>query len=148
MASKREELEAILERVRVLEGPCREIDACLGKVLGDPLLTWGPFEYCPYTACRDGVDYLFEKYFPGWWWSGGSCALTGHASCGPDYNDPKHRERLFREWPEGRFDDGLHEDLTAGSGRTRATRALLCVFLQALIAREEMRETALAEAAT
>lgn len=144
ISATKEELVALRGRVEELEQSDRTVDAAVEAVV-DAAVSYLPVGH--YTSSRDEVELLFEEHLPGWWWTGGSCGLTGHASAGPDYLDPEHRERLFREWPEERFGNGIDVDLTAGSGRTRATRALLCVFLDALIAREELREAAAAKEA-
>jgi hypothetical protein len=47
-----------------------------------------------------------ETNLPGWWWKVGTCYLSDDAAIGPDYNHPKHRERLLREFPPEIFDHG------------------------------------------
>ena len=53
---------------------------------------------------------LVEENLPGWWWKVGTCYLSDDAGIGPDYNDPKHRERLLREFPPELFDGKIDID--------------------------------------
>lgn len=73
---------------------------------------------------------LVAKELPGWWVASGLCALTGHASLGPDYNGPDG-ERLHREFPEDIFDNGFHADLAPGDGPHRECEAILNCLAQA-----------------
>lgn len=49
----------------------------------------------------------FESFLPGWWWSIGSCSVSGHASCGPDSAGP---DAGLLELPDRTFDTGFHQD--------------------------------------
>jgi hypothetical protein len=88
------DLDALIERVRGLEGPSREVDALVFKAVGMPLpdnfcgveigLTWDEaqkaftvpvggmqvrFEQPPYTASLDAVVSLIERELPKCQWS-------------------------------------------------------------------------------
>lgn len=47
-----------------------------------------------------------ETELPGWWWSGGACSVSAHASVGPDMNS---RDKALLEHRQ--FDEGFHADL-------------------------------------
>jgi hypothetical protein len=47
-----------------------------------------------------------ERELPGWWWSGGACSISAHASIGPDMNS---RDKALLAQSE--FDEGFHADL-------------------------------------
>ncbi len=84
----------------------------------------------------DAARSLVRRVLPDWWVSSGLCALSGHASIGPDYNGPAG-DRLRAEWPEERYHEGFHADLKPGDGPHRECLALIHALLSALIAREE-----------
>lgn len=79
------------------------------------------------TAARE----LITRVLPDFWVTSGLCALSGHASIGPDYNGPAGA-RLRAEWPEADFHDGIHADLAPGDGPHRECAALLTCLLTAL----------------
>lgn len=93
---------------------------------------WGP---PPILGSIDAARALVRRLLPDWWASSGLCALTGHASIGPDYNGPAG-DRLRREWPEERYHEGFHADLKPGDGPHRECLALIAALLSALIAQE------------
>lgn len=79
----------------------------------------------PFTACLTAAQRFHGAVLPGWWWTAGHCALTSHASVGPD--------RAHVSEPElTRFDQGFHADITNPS--TPAI-ALIVADLRALIAK-------------
>lgn len=152
-------LEDLLRRVRTAGGPDRGSDAELCIALqyggensagaanvrtdddwdGDLLFEMDGEDCCnpiPHvTGSIDTAVALIEHALPHWWWTCGLCALTGHASIGPDYNGPD-RERLFTEWPPEIYDHGqFNADLPPGDGIHRVCYALLDCMLQALIAK-------------
>lgn len=43
---------------------------------------------------------MVNKVLPGWFWRVATCCVSDDAWVGPDYNDPAHRERLLREFPQ------------------------------------------------
>lgn len=71
----------------------------------------------------------FEEKLPGWWWTIGSCSVSGHASCGPDSSGP---DADLLETGDLAF-DGFHQDYI-GPDDTAAD-ALRDVMEQAIEAR-------------
>lgn len=67
---------------------------------------WG---YPPVTTSLDAAVALCERVLPGWWWRVGTCCVSDDATVGPDYNSPVHGERLHREFPPKKLDDGNEE---------------------------------------
>lgn len=88
-----------------------------------------------YTTSLNDARGLVRRLLPDWWASSGLCALSGHASIGPDYNGPA-AERLKAEWPEDRYHEGFHADLKPGDGPHRECLALIAALLSALISQE------------
>jgi len=155
-----EALKELLAKVEVAKVPDRELDAEVwwhlsGSRLirpldrrraenhGVPATLDGMFSFgwrnsesdVPgYTTSIDAALALVERVLPNFWVSSGLCALTGHASMGPDYNGPAGDE-LRKLWPEDPFDAGFHADLAPGDGRHRQCFAILHCALQALIAK-------------
>lgn len=85
-----------------------------------------------YTASLDAARGFVSRTLPGFYLVSGSCARTGHASLGPDYDGP-HRERLLREWPrDGVAESGWHEELPHTDGPHREPRAILAAAVRAL----------------
>jgi len=66
----------------------------------------------------------------GWWVTSGLCALTGHASIGPDYNGPMG-EQLKQQWPEDEWHAGIDADLSPGDGFHRTAIAICVCCLRA-----------------
>jgi len=138
---ERPALKELLERIENADGPDREFDQ---EVFGFFGLAPNESGYRalhrapPYTASTEAAIGLHRRILPDWWLSTCLCSLSGDASCGPDYNGPA-RERLLREFPVARFDDGFHVDLRPGDGWHRCAYAILHVMIQALIAIEEQR---------
>jgi hypothetical protein len=91
-----------------------------------------------YTASLEAARSFVWDVLPGFWVSSGTCALTGHASIGPDYNGP-HGERLHREWPlnvPGERET-WDEDLAPGGDQARECRAILACAVRALLYKNE-----------
>jgi hypothetical protein len=149
-------LQDLLKRVEEATGADRELDAAVacafvfkdlrpackgdhgddefwrGNIYVDTGFLMADF----FTRSIDANLALVEKMLPGWWATCGVCDLTGHASIGPDYNGP-HGERLHREFPADRFDDGIHVDLgPKGGGNDRAARAIVACILRALLSQQ------------
>lgn len=132
-------LNSLYERVQSADRPSRRIDEdlyCelgLAEVSDDGSII--AYRAPMYTARLEDAVALVSKMLPSWWWTCGLCALTGHASIGPDYNGPD-RERLIKEWPPEVYDHGqFNADLPPGDGIHRVCYALLDCMLQALIAK-------------
>jgi len=85
-------------------------------------------------AARRFCDFVF----PNWYATSGLCALSGHASIGPDYNGP-NRADLMSQFPEDDFHEGFHADLKPGDGPHRECRAILSCVIQAKVADMLMR---------
>lgn len=43
---------------------------------------------------------MVNVVLPGWFWRVATCCVSDDAFVGPDYNDPVHRERLLRDFPQ------------------------------------------------
>jgi len=121
-------LRSLLDRIENAEGPDCRIESDAERATGFYIVGW--------SGSLSTAVKLFNRALPDWWLSTGLCSLSGDASCGPDYNGPA-RERLLREFPVERFDDGFHVDLRLGDGWHRCGYAILHVMIQALIAIEE-----------
>jgi len=131
------DLKDLVDRLEAGEGDDLEI----GIGVMNAVLTGVDYEL-PIMNPMAGIEecsQFIRAVLPGFWFSVGLCCLSGDASMGPDYNDPAHRERLLREWPQEHFDAGLHADLRPGDGLSRCCRALLSCMLQAIVKREELR---------
>ncbi|MEE7460660.1 hypothetical protein MFUR16E_04600 [Methylobacterium fujisawaense] len=85
----------------------------------------------PLTGDIGSARALIARVLPDFWATSGLCALSGHASIGPDYNGSAG-ERLRQEWPEAEFHAGFDADLSPGDGPHRECAALLDCLLQAL----------------
>jgi hypothetical protein len=75
---------------------------------------------------------VIEREMPGWWWSGGVCSVSAHASCGPDASGGD-------AWllSDKRFDGGFHADLDQPAQLADALRA---AFTEARAARRSAYE--------
>lgn len=163
----REKLNSLLERVQTAMAPDRDLDAAICVAVGHGLPEAmgevcanlrmpNQYDHVPLghywlsqrsgdslrrapaiTTSVDAARAFVAATLPGWWVSSGICALSGHASLGPDYNGPD-RDRLFREFPEDIFDAGFHADLEPGREPHREARAVMAAMLQALIAKEDV----------
>lgn len=149
-----EHAKELLECVHDASGPSRHLDGWLWKAVTEkPGQVWSDqfadgvwclqdaedtiaYETPPHiTSSLDAAVWLVSQALPGWWISGGLCALTGHASAGPDYNGPR-RMALMEEWPPDIHDHGNYNaDLAPGDGWHRVCYAMLDCMLQALIAK-------------
>ena len=110
-----------------IDGPDREVDLALFRLI-TPNVEPHEAHFLTYRieAARAFVDVML----PGFWVSSGLCALTGHASLGPDYNGP-HGERLRREWPLDTTPDDWSEDLAPGDGTHREAIAIMACAIRA-----------------
>lgn len=63
---------------------------------------------------------------PGWWWSGGVCSVSAHASCGPDAAGPD-------AWllSDRAFDEGFDADLPQPAELADALRAVIVMARKA-----------------
>lgn len=137
-------LDQLLSDIRNSTGPNRWVDAQIHGLLvpnlmmpwyvQSPIGVWRPRDFpwvCTSAHNYSGNIYYCQKaisnLLPGFWYSSGLCALSGHASIGPDYNG-----HPLAEWPEDPCDAGWHEDL-GGDGDHRQCLALLSCLVQALI---------------
>lgn len=152
-------LSELLKRIEMAAGPDWDLDAtiCIALQYVSPFAPgatnvkldevepdWLLYEYegteCTdcipsLTASLDAVVDLVQQILPDFWVTSGLCALSGHASIGPDYNGP-NGDRLRKEWPEDRFHSGFDADLAPGDGRHRQCLAILHCAIQVLIAKE------------
>lgn len=90
-----------------------------------------------YTSSLEETAHLHERVLPGWFATCGHCALSGHATVGPDYNGPEG-DRLHREFPSdwgGLKDAWIFDvDLEGDGGTARRIRAWLVAIVEARIA--------------
>ncbi|MCJ2084197.1 hypothetical protein [Methylobacterium sp. J-090] len=117
------------------------VDAGLELVLvgmGIPTATtvYPPESIPAYTASLDEARKFVALALPGFYVTSGLCALTGHASLGPDYNGPDG-ERLRTEWPPEETPCCCDEDLAPGDGVHRECRAILAAAVRALAHRRK-----------
>jgi len=73
---------------------------------------------------------VLEEDLPGFWWRGGTCALSSEVIIAPDYNDERHGERLHAEYPVvlEHWNSGIEVELRPGSD------AMFCrAFLAAIV---------------
>lgn len=135
----------LAERLEKATGPDRELDyrILMGvhKTDGRGYL-WDPHGADHrFTSSIDATVALIHEQLPGWWWKTGLCYLSGDATLGPDYNDPLHSERLFRQFPqretrEDSFPEDFDVDLRPGRTVERAAIALCIAFCQAMAAQD------------
>lgn len=118
------DLITLAERVEGLGGPCRETDVLIVQALypdigpcephcaGDTPIFWNDPLYkkpCPLlTASLDAVVALIGEKLPGWAWKVGACCVSDDGWVVPDFNCPKHGERLRKQF--GDFAAGSPED--------------------------------------
>ena len=91
-------------------------------------------EGSPMTAA-ECVEALATS-FPGFWWRGGTCALSSEVIIAPDYNDPEHGERLMAEYPPEleHWNAGIEVELRPGSDAAFC-RAFLAVMIRIKLAK-------------
>lgn len=85
-------------------------------------------EGCPMNAAE--CVKILEEDLPGFWWRGGTCALSSEVIIAPDYNDERHGGRLLAEYPQEleHWNSGIEVELRPGSD------AMFCrAFLAAII---------------
>lgn len=106
-------LDELIDRLEKATGPHREIDTelhgyCEPGFANFPRVPSGgvilhpdrPCVYAPrYTDDLSAIVALIERVLPGWAWKVGKCHLSDDAWVCPDHNDPKHSDRLHREFP-------------------------------------------------
>lgn len=114
----RERFDELFEEIEIEEGE----DLPLIETL-----IWRIILNSDLSAARNLHDILLL----GWWVTVGHCSRSGHASIGPDYNDPERGEDLKRRWPEERWHAGIDVDIEDGEGWNRACRAWLAAMLEA-----------------
>lgn len=92
------------------------------------------------TGSLDAALKLLRDALPGFWWRGGTCALSSEAIVCPDHNCPTHGERLLREFPPAieHWNEGIEVELRPG-GDEALVRALLAATLRAYRAKEEAK---------
>jgi hypothetical protein len=116
----------IVQRLRSGVGPDPELDVDIAALVGHraPL---------PYTAF---VAAAFTLLPIGFWWRGGSSQLSSEVRVAPDYNDPEHRERLLKDYPQTlrHWDKGVEVEIRPGGDGSFA-RAFAAVCLVARAAR-------------
>lgn len=79
-------------------------------------------------ACLDDDLAAAVAELPeGWWWSGGVCSVSCHASIGPD--------RAYVGQPMlNAFDDGFHVDLAQPATLAQAVKACIAQAKEAIVA--------------
>lgn len=117
---------ALLEDHQSTNRECvEEIEAALGLVIHE------------YTLVDAEEALSLVRYMlPGWWWTTGLCALTGHASIGPDAGAPNAAE-LQPLLDSDIFANGFDADLAPGDGMHRVCRALIHCLVQAVAAKRK-----------
>ncbi|MHA6684439.1 hypothetical protein [Mesorhizobium sp. A556] len=102
-------IDELMERVRGLTGPDREVDAAIHRVLaGGAKDHWYDFHGVwttdsttpPITASLDAAVALVKRVLPGWGYRVATCCVSDDAWLFPDYNCPIHGERLKLEVSE------------------------------------------------
>ena len=86
-------------------------------------------------SAAECVEALAES-FPGFWWRGGTCALSSEVIIAPDYNDPEHGEQLLAEYPPEleHWNSGIEVELRPGSDAAFC-RAFLAVMIRIKLAK-------------
>lgn len=89
-------------------------------------------------SLAEAVQALHDE-LPGFWWRGGTCALSSEAIVCPDHNDPEHRERLMAECPPSvkHWNEGIEVELRPGSDAA-LVRALLAAMSRAILLKNGM----------
>src|SRR5690242_9385875 len=85
-----------------------------------------------FNECIEAMNELF----PGFWWRGGTCALSSEVIMAPDYNHPEHGERLKAEYPPEleHWNAGIEVELRPGSDGAFC-RAFLAVLIRIKLAK-------------
>lgn len=140
-------LAELIARVEGLKGPDREVDAHVAVAIyggariddGGKYPGWWFTDLTEhlkaprYTASIDAVVALIERELPGWWWKCGTCCVSDDACIAPDFNSPKHGERLKAQFfplvPGSELDAGFDVDRRPPGN---VAIALLEAFLRAL----------------
>lgn len=79
---------------------------------------------------------VLEEELPGFWWRGGTCALSSEVIIAPDYNDERHGERLHAEYPVvlEHWNSGIEVELRPGSDEMFC-RAFLAAIVRVKLAK-------------
>jgi len=82
----------------------------------------------------DCIEALREE-LPGFWWRGGTCALSSEVIIAADYNCPEHGERLRADFPQelAHWNEGIEVELRPGS-EANLCRAFAAVMLRVKLA--------------
>lgn len=131
-ASRQSDLAEMEIRLVTADGPDETIDRDLARLYLNDDADEGP----AFTASLDEARNFVWANLPGFFVSSGLCALTGHASLGPDYNGPEG-ERLREEWPMADSYGVWDEDLAPGDGTHRECYAILACAVRVLAHRHE-----------
>jgi len=139
-----DDLSALIERVRRLEGPDREVDAEICRLLEFPVADGAidpsrKDDVAPFTASLDAVVDLIERELPGWAWKVGTCCVSDDAWLVPDFNSPVHGERLKRELPFDTLKAGDLWDIGIDIDQRPSGRPAIALLLAALTAIKEKR---------
>jgi hypothetical protein len=110
----------VVRRLQTGAGPDPELDA-------DIAFLFCHKETLPYTGYIEAAQQLLPI---GFWWQGSSSFYSSDARIGPDYNDPRHRERLLQDYPPElrHWDRGVAVEIRPG-GDGALIRALGSVCL-------------------
>lgn len=86
----------------------------------------------PITTSLDAALKVLRDALPGFWWRGGTCAVSSEAIVCPDHNCPTHGKRLHEEFPPHliHWNEGIEVELRPG-GDQALVRALLAATLRA-----------------
>lgn len=139
-------LPALIEKLRGLKGPDREVDAMIAGIftsVDDP--RYAAFESGrdypdTYTASLDAVVDLIERELPGWAWKVGTCSVSDDAWLVPDFNSPEHGERLKRELSYDTMVSGDTWDVGIDIDQRPAGRPAIALLIAFLEAKMEMEK--------
>lgn len=158
-----EYMEALLRRLEGTTEPDREVDCAIAVQIGGFHLTakgnyaykdkdgalilpgHGGDQLVPrYTESLDACRRLIRDQLPGWWYAGGHCVLTDHASIGPDFrSDAPGIAELVQETEEKTFPETFDADIEGAN----ECIAMLHVIVQAKIALAKRAKEMAAEVA-
>lgn len=84
------------------------------------------------TVSLDAALKVFRDALPGFWWRGGTCAVSSEAIVCPDHNCPAHGERLRTECPPtiAHWNEGIEVELRPGNDAA-LVRSLLAATMRA-----------------
>lgn len=134
------DLSLIIDKLERGKGADRELDIEIaiavwgrpGVLVGQQDEPGGLVRDHTYWRYTENLDDALSLLPIGFWWRGGTCAVSSEATVGPDHNDPKHGERLLRECPPSinYWDCGIEVELRPGTHFT-LIRALAAACLRA-----------------